>query len=378
MAIIPGVNLLELQYKLQGLDHKKLNMMLVIFLAKGIDPWFSLNWWTYGKLKSFTWEHPFWLYAVLFIPVIFLIRALWSLWRKQQLHVAFQKDEIKRSHLAYLRFIPILFLACALIFLCIALARPQRTSEQVERWSEGIDIMLVMDISESMKIEDFIPNRLEAAKKVATNFINGRFQDRIGIVVFAGEAYSLSPLTTDYDLLKTYLGDIDFKQIEKPGTAIGSALGIAINRMRESKATSKVIILLSDGDNTAGNLDPLAAADLAHAYGIKLYTVLIGKEGRVPFGKDFFGNPQYVDNSVDETTLKKIASIGEGEFFRASTNTMLKDVFAKIDRYERSEIKETRYKNTDDFYTMYLKWAVVFFLAWLFTKITFVTNFLED
>lgn len=352
--------------------------MLLIFLAKGIDPWFSLNWWTYSQLKSFTWEYPFWLYALLFIPVIFLIRVLWSLWRRQQLHVAFQKDEIKRSHLAYLRFIPILFLACTLIFLCIALARPQRTSEQVERWSEGIDIMLVMDISESMKIEDFIPNRLEAAKKVATNFINGRFQDRIGIVIFAGEAYSLSPLTTDYDLLKTYLGDIDFKQIEKPGTAIGSALGIAINRMRESKATSKVLILLSDGDNTAGNLDPLAAAELAHAYGIKLYTVLIGKEGRVPFGKDFFGNPQYVDNSIDETTLKKIASIGEGEIFRASTNTMLKDVFAKIDRYERSEIKETRYKNTNDFYTMYLKWAVVFFLAWLLTKITFVANFLED
>ena len=148
--------------------------------------------------------------------------------------------------------------------------------------------------------------------------------------------------------------------------------------MREANAKSKVIILLSDGDNTAGNIDPLTAAELADAYNIKIYSVAVGKEGRVPFGKDFFGQPNYIENTLDETTLRKIAEIGNGEFYRVSDNKALEQVFALIDQYEKAEIKETRYKDTTDFYYIYLNWAAVFFLFWLILKSTFVSNILQD
>jgi Ca-activated chloride channel family protein len=148
--------------------------------------------------------------------------------------------------------------------------------------------------------------------------------------------------------------------------------------MRESVAKSKVLILLSDGDNTAGNIDPLTAAELADAYNIKIYSIAVGKEGRVPFGKDFFGQPNYIENTLDETTLRKIAEIGNGEFFRVSDNQALEQVFSLIDQYEKAEIKETRYKDTTDFYYMYLKWAIVLLLLWLLLKSTFISNILQD
>lgn len=260
----------------------------------------------------------------------------------------------------------------------MALARPQTTNEQVEQWSEGIDIMLVIDISESMQIQDFRPNRLESAKSVARDFVTGRFQDRIGLVVFSGDAYSRSPLTTDYELLTNYINDINFDLIENRGTAIGSALAVATNRLRESDSKSKVLILLSDGDNTAGNIDPVTAAKLAAAYDIKIYTIAIGKEGKVPFGKDFFGRTRYVENTLDETNLREIARIGGGNFYRVSDEEALETVFGEIDELEKAEIKETRYKDTTDFYYIYLRWATLFFLFWMLTKTTFVTNILTD
>ncbi len=138
------------------------------------------------------------------------------------------------------------------------------------------------------------------------------------------------------------------------------------------------MILLSDGDNTAGNIDPITAAELADAYNIKIYSIAVGKEGRVPFGKDFFGQPNYIENTLDETTLRKIAEIGQGQFFRVSDNQALVQVFALIDEYEKAEIKETRYKDTTDFYFVYLKWAVVLFLFWMLLKSTFISNVLQD
>jgi Ca-activated chloride channel family protein len=238
--------------------------------------------------------------------------------------------------------------------------------------------MLAVDISQSMQISDFTPNRLEAAKDVAIDFIDGRIQDRIGLVVFSGDAFSLAPLTTDYNLLKSYIREIDFSMIENRGTAIGSAIGVVTNRMRESTAQSKVCILLSDGDNTAGNIDPITAAELAAAYGIKMYTIVVGKEGMVPYGKDFFGRPNMIENTVDETTMRKIAEIAEGEFFRVSDNQALQQVFDKIDQYEKAEIKETRFKDTADYYYYYLTWGIVLLLLWLFTKSTFISNVLQD
>jgi len=338
----------------------------------------ELRWFLPSTLMGFTWDKPSFFYALALVPLLLLIRWLVNLRTSQKLPIAVTEKELKWNPITLLRFLPPILMSLALVLIITALARPQKTNEKVERWTEGIDIMLVIDISQSMQIEDFKPNRLESAKEVARNFVNGRFQDRIGLVVFSGDAYSLSPLTTDYTLLTTYIDDINFDLIETSGTAIGSALAVATNRMRESEARSKVLILLSDGDNNAGNLDPLTAAKLAHAYGIKVYSIGIGKEGRVPFGKDFFGRTNYVENVLDESTLREIANIGEGEFYRVSNNQALAEVFSIIDEYEKAEIKETRFKDTTDYYPIYLKWALLLFLLWLLLKSTFIGNLLRD
>lgn len=341
-------------------------------------PWYSLDWFTPSTLNSFTWDKKEFLFFTLAVPVLFIVRWLMRYRFNQKLPVAVTQKELTSSAANLIRLLPEFLLMIVLALLLIALARPQKTDEKVEQWTEGIDIMLALDISRSMQMEDFTPNRLEAAKKVALNFIDGRKQDRIGLVVFSGDAFSLTPLTTDYDLLKSYLNDLNFDMIEKMGTAIGSALAVVTNRMRESDAKSKVCILLSDGDNTAGNIDPIKASELASAYGIKIYTIVVGKEGLVPMGKDIFGNPQMYENSVDESTMRKIAAIGEGEFFRVSDNQALATVFAKIDQYEKAEIKETRFKDTADYYYVYMRWAILFFLLWLALKSTFITNVLQD
>ncbi len=341
-------------------------------------PWYSIDWFLPATWRAYTWENPVFIYLLAAVPFLFITRWLVRYYFNQKLPVALVKSDLKTSAITWLRFLPESIFALALILILVALARPQRTNEKVEQWSEGIDIMLAVDISQSMQIEDFTPNRLEAAKNVARDFIGGRIQDRIGIVVFSGDAFSLAPLTTDYDLLNAYLNDISFEMIESRGTAIGSAMAVVTNRMRESESKSKVCILLSDGDNTAGNIDPITAAELAAAYNIKIYTIIVGKEGMVPFGKDYFGRPNMVENTIDETTMRKIANIGSGQFFRVTDNEALKVVFERINEYEKAEIKETRFKDTSDFYYIYLRWALIFFTIWIFLKSSFMANLLQD
>lgn len=342
------------------------------------EAWYSFSWFYPGTFSGFTWANPLYLWLLALVPVLFLLRWILRYFLNQKLPVALVKSDLKSTPFTLVRFIPEFLLTLVVALVLVALGRPQKTNEKVEQWTEGIDIILALDISQSMQIEDFTPNRLEAAKDVARDFIKGRTQDRIGIVVFSGDAFSLAPLTTDYDLLNAYLNDISFDMIENRGTAIGSAMAVVTNRMRESESISKVCILLSDGDNTAGNIDPITAAELAAAYNIKTYTIVVGKEGLVPFGKDYFGRPNMVENTVDETTMRKIASISGGEFFRASDNEALKRVFERIDQYEKAEIKETRFKDTADFYFIYLRWAMVLFLFWLLMKSTFMSNVLQD
>ena len=343
-----------------------------------VSNWFSFSWFYPSTFQNFTWEYNFFLMFLLAIPVLFILRWLFNIRLKQKLTIALPEGKIKSDFISILRIIPDILFAMMIALLIVVLARPQTSNEKVEQWTEGIDIMLVVDISTSMKILDFRPNRLEAAKKVAKSFIAGRFQDRIGIVIFSGDAYPLAPLTTDYKLLNSYIDEINFDKIEASGTAIGSALAVATNRMRESDSKSKVIILLSDGDNTAGNIDPITAAEISYAYDIKIYTIGIGKEGKVPTGKNVFGQTVYSDNTLDETTLRRIAEIGEGHFYRASDNRALEDVFKLIDRYEKAEIKENRFKDTTDYYQVYLKWAILIFLIWIALKSTFISNILKD
>jgi Ca-activated chloride channel family protein len=342
-----------------------------------LNTW-SLDWFMPSTLVGFTWTQPLFLYLMALVPLLFAGRWAWRYFFNQKLPVAFTRQESHTSPLTLVRLVPELILALMAILILMGLARPQRSNEKVEQWTEGIDIMLAIDISQSMLIEDFSPNRLEAAKDVARDFIKGRLQDRIGIVVFSGDAFSLAPLTTDYALLNSYLNELSFDMIESRGTAIGSAMAVVTNRMRESESKSKVCILLSDGDNTAGNIDPITAAELAAAYNIRIYTIVVGREGLVPYGKDFFGRPNMVENTVDETTMRRIAEIGSGEFFRVTDQKALLQVFRKIDQLEKAEIKETRFKDTSDFYFIYVRWALVLFLIWLMLKSTFVANVLQD
>ena len=341
--------------------------------------WFSYTWFTPSQINGFYWENSFYLYFIPVVPFLFLIRGLIQVRLRTRLDIALPAKYIQKwSMVGLLRLIPHSLILTSITFIIVALARPQKIDEEIEQTVEGIDILLLMDISESMLLEDFNPNRLEAAKKVATEFVDGRGRDRIGLVVFAGESYSLSPLTLDYSLVKNYLKTVNSQLIPESGTAIGNALLTGINRMRESDSKSKIMILLSDGDNTAGSVDPVLASQLAYAYNIKIYTIGIGKDGTVPVGKDSLNNTIYAESILDETTLRKIAELTEGKFFRASNNMALKDIFLLIDHYEKGHIKESRFKDKKDFYYVYLTWAIVFFLGWLLTKNTFLSNSLED
>ncbi|WP_154855750.1 vWA domain-containing protein [Cyclobacterium xiamenense] len=338
----------------------------------------SWSWFAPETFRSFEWENFFLLHLIWVIPLFLLVRKFIKFLKKPVLELSLPKIAARKNPWTYLRLIPSLFFLLAMWMVVIALARPQRTNEKVEQYTEGIDIMLVMDISESMDLQDFTPNRLEAAKETAIDFINGRIADRIGMVIFSGEAFSLAPLTTDYELLTDLVGSITFNMMDAKGTAIGSAVSTATNRMRESEAKSKVMVLLSDGDNNAGNVDPVFAAQLAEAMDIKIYTIAVGKDGMVPYGTDFFGRPQMIESYLNEETLRNIASITEGEFFRASDDGALENIFTRIDELEKAEIIESRYKETMDYYRPYLFWGILFFFAWMVLKSTFFNNFLLD
>lgn len=343
-----------------------------------ISDFFSLFWFLPETFQSYDWENIWALHLLWIAPLVMGLRKFVKFLKNPVLELSLPGTVSQNNPWTYLRLIPGVLFILGLWMVIIALARPQKSNERVEQYTEGIDIMLVMDISESMDLQDFSPNRLEAAKQTAIDFVNGRFGDRIGMVIFSGEAFSLAPLTTDYKLLTDLVKDITFNMMDAKGTAIGSALAAGTNRMRESDSKSKVMILLSDGENNAGNVDPIFAANLAAAMDIKIYTIAVGKDGMVPYGVDFFGRPQMIESYLDETTLRDIARIGGGQFFRASDGNALEQIFDQINTMEKAEIKESRYKETVDFYRVYLFWGILFFLIWMGLKSSFFNNFLLD
>lgn len=341
--------------------------------------WLSWEWFTPEVLRNFHWENQLFLLLIPAVPLLFIVRWLFNFAVREKFDVALPISETRRwNFIQLLRLIPISLQLFCIVFALMALARPQSVKERIDQFSEGINILLVMDISESMQLEDLHPNRLEAAREVARKFVKGRNDDRIGIVVFAGDAYSLSPLTNDHELVNSYLSELNSGMIENSGTAIGTAIGVSINRLNESETGSKVMILMSDGENTAGILDPSTAAKLAYAYNIKIYTIGIGKEGEVSFGRDSTGKVQTVKSHLDETLLRKIAELTKGDYFRATNSSTLNDVFLTINKLEKGKIKESRYKDTLDYYQIYLNWSIVLFLCWMLLKNTFLNNFLED
>jgi len=246
--------------------------------------------------------------------------------------------------------LPFYFRLLAMVLFILALAGPRSVSKETMFKSEGIDIVLTMDASGSMMAEDFTikkkrTNRLDVVKSVVKDFIEIRKNDRIGLIAFAGLAYTVSPLTTDYSWLSTNLDRIDFLTDE--GTAIGSAIASSLARLAKSKAKSKIIILLTDGENTTGKIDPLVAAQAAEALGIKIYTIGAGTKGyaQVPYARDIFGKLVYRPEKVniDEKSLRKIAEITKGKYFRATSTTDLRDIYKEIDAMEKTEIKEFGY-----------------------------------
>ena len=272
----------------------------------------------------------------------------------------------------WLRHAPFVLRCAAYALLVVALARPQDVDEQRRSRAEGIDIMLSIDVSGSMLARDFKPDRITAAKEVAGKFIADRYGDRLGLVVFAGEAFTQSPLTTDQSTLQTMLSRIRSGIIED-GTAIGNGLATAINRLRESDAKSKVIILLTDGVNNRGEIAPLMAADIAADMGIKVYTIGVGTRGKAPYPVvDMFGNMSFqpMDVEIDENTLEGIAERTGGRYFRATDNDKLQSIYDEINQLEKSKVEVTDYTVYHErFLALLLAALGVLLLEFLFTNI---------
>lgn len=263
-----------------------------------------------------------------------------------------------KSHLHWLQAI-LLWSGIALII--IALARPQERLTTIERNAEGIDIVLVMDLSTSMRAEDLKPNRFEAARKVAKDFVDKRISDRIGLVAFAMKSFTVVPPTLDYRLLKNLIDELEMGIIED-GTAIGMGLATAINRLKESTARSKVIILLTDGQNNAGQIDPVTAADLAVTYDIKIYTIGAGTRGTAPYPVQdpIFGRRyQNIEVNIDEEMLSRVAELTGGQYFRATDTDQLAQIYDEIDALEKTEVEELIYTDYTDLYGTYLGAALI-------------------
>ncbi|HVN57367.1 MAG TPA: VWA domain-containing protein [Bacteroidales bacterium] len=260
----------------------------------------------------------------------------------------------------WLRHLLFVFRTIAITFLIIILARPQSTNNFQDVSTEGIDIVLALDISGSMLARDFHPDRLEASKAVATEFISGRPYDRIGLVVFSGESFTQCPITTDHAVLINLLREIKMGMIED-GTAIGEGLATAVNRLRNSQAKSKVIILLTDGVNNRGIIPPAAAAEIAKSFGVRVYTIGVGTTGFAPYPVQTPYGIQYQEMKVeiDEEILHKIADMTDGRYFRATDNEKLQQVYKEIDKLEKSKIDVRQFKVRDE---KFLPFAIIAFV----------------
>ena len=300
-----------------------------------------------------------WLF-LLYIPLI-----VWYILKNKKSDAAIRISSVSAlsklptSYKVYLKHflfvVRLAALGCVIIILC----RPQTHDSWESSKTEGTDIVISLDVSTSMLARDFNPDRFEAAKEVASKFINGRESDNIGIVIFAGESFTLVPMTTDKAVLVNYIKEIKMGMLED-GTAIGDGLATAINRIKDGKAKSKSIILLTDGSNNTGVVAPLTAADIAAKYGIKVYTIGVGTTGSAlfPVGVNVYGKVEYQQLPVviDEATLKSIANKTGGKYFRATSKHVLKEIFSEIDKLEKTELDVRKYNQTED---NYMPWALL-------------------
>lgn len=332
--------------------------------------------------QNFEFLHPQFLWLLVLIPFL----AIWLyLVRKNDsatLTIASTKGfEVKPSIVAKLKPLLNVLRLLALTLLIIALARPRNVSvSKRTKTNKGIDIVMAIDVSASMLARDLKPNRLEALKKVATDFVNQRPNDRIGIVVYAGESFTQTPITSDKRIVRNTISNIKWGDLDG-GTAIGMGLGSAVNRLKESKAKSKVIILLTDGVNNTGFVDPKTATELAVGLGIKVYTIGLGTNGTAsfPYAKDprtgkllFRSSPV----EIDEELLQYIAKETEGKYFRATDNTKLKAIYEEINKLEKTEIEEFKYYNYQEKFRLLVLLAGLLIVIEMFLKHTVFKSFI--
>jgi Ca-activated chloride channel family protein len=327
------------------------------------------------------WSSPWaWLF------ILPLLGALWwNFIRKEKFHASLQFSSlgllksISPGFKAQFAFLPKMLKFLALGCAVMALARPQASNSKVNRNVEGIDIMIVFDVSDSMEIEDMQPdNRITAAKSVIHKFIKGRTSDRIGLIIFAAESYTRSPLTLDYETLLQSLDTVTTDNI-KQGTAIGVALANGVARLKDSTAKSRVMILLTDGENNSGTIDPETATEIAKGYGIKIYTIGVGVNGQAQlptYVKDTFGNKvktyQPIHSTVNMELLDHIAKETGGQSFRAVDTDALKQVFSSIDKLEKTKIQVSQYVRYTELFPSWLKMGAIFYLAQLVLSLTFL------
>ncbi len=329
--------------------------------------------------KNIVFANPEFFWLLLLLPLMLLWYSFWN--KKSQANVtfsttiAFKKTKSWSDALYHLLFV-LRMIAIALIV--VALARPQTHSENAKtKITDGIDIVMAIDVSASMLSQDLKPNRFEALKKVASQFVKDRPNDRIGLVIYAGESYTKTPVTTDKSIILNALSEITYGQIED-GTAIGMGLATAVNRLKESKAKSRVIILLTDGVNNTGFIDPQTAAELAAEYGIKVYTVGIGTNGMAlsPYALNADGSiiyrMQQVD--IDEPLMKKIAQVTKGRYFRATNNQKLQQIYDEINQMETTKIEEFKYTEVDEKFRWWVLVAGVLLLLEFVLKHTLLRN----
>lgn len=302
-------------------------------------------------LDNFVFENPQWFWLFLILPVLIAWYIIKRGKQTAELKISTIKGfKVKQSWLVNIR--PLLFVLrlLALALLITAMARPRTVDVSTKtKTTKGIDIVMAIDVSASMLARDLRPNRLEALKDVASEFIQGRPNDRIGIVLYAGESYTKTPITSDKSIVLGALNDVKFSEVLENGTAIGMGLATSVNRLKDSKALSKVIILLTDGVNNSGTIDPKLASELAVEYGIKTYTIGIGSNGMAlsPIGIKSNGQFQYGNQKVeiDEDLLKQIATATGGQYFRATNNQKLEAIYEEINKLEKTEVEEFKFYN---------------------------------
>ncbi len=312
--------------------------------------------------KDITFAYPWILYFLIIIPL--MLFWYFKKGKNEQPSVVYSSlkivNSIPKNWKEKFRHLPVILRSLAIAALIIALARPQTFSSGQNIYAEGIDIVMDLDISGSMLAEDLKPNRLEAAKNVIRNFIKERTSDRIGLVIFSRDAFTQCPLTIDYNVLINLLDQVKTGMIED-GTAIGNAIANGVNRLRNSKAKSKVIILLTDGMNNAGEVDPMTAAQIAKTFGIRIYTVGVGTRGEAPYPVQTpFGiRTQMVPVNIDEGMLRKIADETGGQYFRATSTQALREIYKKIDKLEKTKIEVTSYRNAKEMFGGWLSLGLI-------------------